>query len=229
MKNHLKRIATPRTWVIDRLSRTFITRPKPGAHSLAQGMPLSVILRDMVKVASTTAEVKKILNNKEVLVDGKRRKDHRLIVGLFDIISIPELKQQFRIVLSSKGKLTAVTIPAEEAKTKVCRVEGKTKVAKGKIQLRLHDGRTLLYDKDVNVGDSIVLQLPEAKVSEVIGLAKGVFVHLTGGKYAGGNGTLKEIKGTEAIFTRDKQDIETAKKYLFVLGKKESTITIRQR
>ena len=98
MKNHLKRIATPRTWVIDRLSRTFITRPKPGAHSLAQGMPLSVILRDMVKVASTTAEVKKILNNKEVLVDGKRRKDHRLIVGLFDIISIPELKQQFRIV-----------------------------------------------------------------------------------------------------------------------------------
>jgi len=40
MKNHLKRIATPRTWVIDRKAETFITRPKPGAHSLYFGMSL---------------------------------------------------------------------------------------------------------------------------------------------------------------------------------------------
>ena len=40
MKNHLKRIASPRTWLINRKSNTFITRPKPGAHSFEHGISL---------------------------------------------------------------------------------------------------------------------------------------------------------------------------------------------
>ena len=107
--HHLKRIAAPRTWLVQRKENTFIIRPKPGAHSLEYGLSLGVILRDVLKVGKTLAEVKKILNNKEILVDGKRRKDYRFIVGLFDVISIPALKQYHRVSLDNKGRITFIS------------------------------------------------------------------------------------------------------------------------
>ena len=69
MKNHLKRIASPKTWAIARQGATFVVRPNPGAHSLAMGLPLSLILRDLLQLASTMSEAKKILHRREVLPD----------------------------------------------------------------------------------------------------------------------------------------------------------------
>ena len=51
MKNHLKRIAAPKSWLINRKSSTFIVRPNPGAHALDKGLPLGVIIRDNLKLA----------------------------------------------------------------------------------------------------------------------------------------------------------------------------------
>ena len=61
-KNHLKRIASPKTWKIGRKLHTFISRPNPGPHSLPMGMPLNIVLRDLLKFADTSYEVRKILS-----------------------------------------------------------------------------------------------------------------------------------------------------------------------
>ena len=106
MKNHLKRIASPRTWLINRKQNKFTVRPKPGAHSLEQGLALGIVVRDLLKLASTMMEVKKLLNDQEILVDGKRRKDYRFITGLFDVITIPVLKKSFRVLLDAKGHVS---------------------------------------------------------------------------------------------------------------------------
>ena len=90
MKNHLKLIAAPKTWFVPRKTNVFTLRPSPGAHSLSYGMPLGLLLRDQLKVASTMGEARKIISNKEVLVDGVARTDHRFIVGLFDVLSSAE-------------------------------------------------------------------------------------------------------------------------------------------
>mgnify|MGYP001420974342 CR=1 FL=1 len=227
MKNHLKRIASPRTWVIDRKSNKYIMKPNAGGHSQDSGLALGLILRDNLKLASTMNEVRKILNNKNILVDGKRRKDPKFIVGLFDVISIPLLKKSFRLVFDKKGRILVKEISEKESTIKVSKIVGKTVLVKNKIQLNLHDGKNILSDDGAKVGDSVVLSLPDLKVKEVLPLKEGVTIFLTKGKHGGSVGKLKGIKNNEATYSVDGKDVETARNYLFVIGdEKGSKIVI---
>ncbi len=227
MKNHLKQIAAPRTWFIQRKTQVFTISPNPGAHSLEYGMPLGLLLRDNLQVASTTGEVRKILNSKEVLIDGVARTDHRHIVGLFDVLSIPKLKKQYRMLLDVKGRLTLTEITAAESAVKLAKVVGKTALKGGKIQFNLHDGRNITSNATANVGDTFVLALPTVKVTKILSVKKGAKVFLTKGKHAGDVGVLAEIKGVEATYTVDGANIDTAKDYLFVVGEKDTEIKLR--
>jgi small subunit ribosomal protein S4e len=226
MKNHLKRIATPRTWIINRKEQKFIIRPNPGAHSFERGLPLAVIMRDLLKLASTMGEVKKILNNKDVLVDGKRRKNPAFIVGLFDVISFPDLKKSYRSSLDDKGRLVLTESPAGESAVKLSKVVGKTVLKGGKIQFNLHDGKNIISKEKAKVGDSLLLGLPKLEIKKVLPLKIGMKVFLTSGKYAGDTGVLKEIKGTEVIYSSHENEVETAKDYLFVVGDKKTEIKV---
>ena len=226
MKNHLKRIPSPRTWSIDR-KRKFIVRPSPGAHPFEMGMALAVILRDKIGLASTVSEVKKLLNNKEILIDGKRRKDHRFIMGLFDVLSIPSLKKSYRLMLDYKGRIIVNEITEEDGKLKVCKITGKTVLQGGKIQYNLHDGKNLISDKTAGVGDSFLIAFPKNEIKEVLSLKPGAKVFLVKGKHGGDLGTLKEINGDEVVYDVDGKEVETAKGYVFVVGNKETAIKVR--
>ncbi len=228
MKNHLKRIAAPRTWVLDRHERTYTLRPNSGSHTLESGLALGFILRDILKLGATTHEVRKILINTEVLVDGKRTKDYRFMVGFFDVLSIPELKKHYRVIFDRKGRLTIIEIPATESNVKVSKVVGKSLICGGKVQLHLYDGKNILSDVTVKVGDSILVSLPDLKVKEVFPLNVGSAVFLAQGKHSGDMGTVKELKPEEAIYTSSKGDVATARSYLFVVGSKKPIITLQQ-
>ncbi len=227
MKNHLKRIASPRTWIINRKQNVYITRPKPGAHKMEAGLPLGVILRDDLKLAATMAEAKKVLHNNDILVDGKRRKDYRYIVGLFDVISIPKINKSYRVIFNKKGKILFIEIDQKEANFKVCQIVGKTVLAKGKIQLNLHDGKNILSDTPAKVGDSVLLSLPDLKIKELLPLTKGATVFLTKGKHAGDVGSFKEFQAEDAIYVMGEKEIETARKYIFVIGKDTPLMEIK--
>ena len=58
-KDHLKRLAAPKTWGITRKNTKFITKPVPGPHGMQAGMPLSVLIKEILNYAGTTREVKK--------------------------------------------------------------------------------------------------------------------------------------------------------------------------
>lgn len=226
MKNHLKRISAPRTWVIDRKIRTFIVRPNPGAHSLDMGLPLGLLLRDHLSLAATTSEVRKLLHAHEVLVDGKRRKDHRHIVGLFDVLSFSDTKQAYRVVLDNKGRLVLIEIPEGEAQQKLCKIVGKKLVRKGIVTYHLHDGRTLRGEFTAKVGDSLLLDLSTNKVKQVVPLQEGSAIVLMKGKHGGDQGTVKSLSGNEATYLSNEGDVETAKKYLFVTGEKTPLLKV---
>ena len=66
VKQHLKRINAPKEWPLGRKQTTFVPRPLPGAHNMHSGMPLSMVLKDLLKYANTTREVKRILNDKQL-------------------------------------------------------------------------------------------------------------------------------------------------------------------
>lgn len=228
VKNHLKRIACPRTWHIARKGTTFITRPKPGAHPLQLAVSLSVFMRTMGKVAKSAKEAKKMLHDKEVFVDGKRRKDPKLPVGLMDVISFPAANEHFLVLIDSKGRLKARPLQAADTKSKLSRIESKSRIKGGRTQLNMSDGRNILVEKDTfKTGATLQLELPSQKILNHISFEKGVLIFLAGGKYAGSSGVLTEINGGAISFEdSNKQMISTAKKYAFIIGKEKPLIPL---
>ena len=65
-KNHLKRLAAPKSWNIKRKANVYVTRPRPGAHSMQESIPFTSFCKDLSNIAQTTKQVKYILNEKRV-------------------------------------------------------------------------------------------------------------------------------------------------------------------
>jgi len=219
MKAHLKRLAIPKTWDIKRKTTTFIMRPQPSGQGLNMSMPIQIVLRDMLKVAKTAKEVRYILNHKEIFVNGTRRKDPKIPVGLMDVLEIPDLKKSYRLLLSTRGKLIAVEIDDSEKSIKPCKILNKTHIKGGKIQLNFTDGGNLLIDKDAYKTDDVVLlDFKNKKITQHLKFEIKASAFLIGGSRIGYQCSVKEIKGDKVILNNKDGEFETSKKYVFVVG-----------
>lgn len=228
MSKHIKRYSAPKSWKIDRKSRKYIAKPSPGTHKTEHSLPLSVILRDVLKYATTKREARYILNKKNVLVDNIARLDHRFPVGLFDVLSFSGINENFRAVLDKKGKIAIVKIGKDESKIKPYKIIGKRKIG-GKVQLNLSGGKNILADEDkYKVGDAVLLDLEKNnKILEIIQLKKDALVYLTGGKHIGQTGKVQEIMGKRIIYkAEDGEEVETLKEYAFPVGKDKPLINL---
>ena len=228
MKNHLKKLAAPKTWPIKRRDNKFITRPLPGPHKFNLGTSIDTLFKTLLNYGSTSREVRNILNTKNVLIDGIRRKEPKFIVGLFDTIAIDDIGSYYRILLNKRGKLSHIPIKKEESRLKLCKIVGKTVLKKNKIQLNLFDGKNILVDKDsYKTGDSVLLSLPDNKIKKHVKLDKKISVFLTGGKHIGEIGTIQGIMGDKIIFRNQKGDnMETLKEHAFVIGEDKPLISL---
>ncbi|MBW2976669.1 30S ribosomal protein S4e [Candidatus Woesearchaeota archaeon] len=227
MSKHLKRNFAPRNWKINKKGIKFIAKPSPGPHKMSMSLPLNVIMRDILDYANTNREVRFILQNKDVRVDGSRIKDYRFPVGLFDVLSLDEVDEHFRVILDKKGKLDLIKIGKGESNLKLCRIAGKT-IVKGKTQLNLYDGKNIIAGEgNYKVGDSVLLALGKNELKESINLGKGVLIYLIGGKHTGHIGKVQDIIGNRILYKTEKGDIvETLKAYAFPVGKDKPLITL---
>jgi len=225
-QKHLSRITVPKSWKIRKKGIQWVTKPLPGPHPIELGMPLNLIFKDILKYAKTNKEVKRILNNQEILIDGVRRKEPRFILGMMDVISIPQTKESFRLLLNQKGHLILKKIEEKEAKIKLCKIIGKKPIKK-KIQINLHDGKNILLDKDnYKVGDSVLIELPSQKIIDHLKLEKNCLVYLTAGKHVGSLGLLQSVEQDKINYKTAGNDHITLKKYAFVVGKEKPVINI---
>jgi small subunit ribosomal protein S4e len=221
--NHLKRVAAPRTWPITRKTSKWVVKPTPGAHSEERGMPLVVVLRDLLHLADRSKEIKQILQEGKVLVDGRIRKDHRFIVGMFDTVAIPAINANYRVMIGDNGRFKLV--PIKDPSTKLCKIVNKTTVTGGKTQLNLHDGTTMLASNDYKAKDSILIKVPERTIDRHLNYGVGSLVLVADGKHAGEIGKVKEIKVVRSsspntvIITTEAGEFETIEPYVFVIGK----------
>ena len=227
VKQHQKRKSIPRTWALKRKESTWVTRPSPGAHSRIHGMSINTALKEMLRLTKTTKETRQVLQH--VLVNGRKVSDHRFIVGLFDVISFPKTKENFRIVLNQKGKLEFRKISEAEAKLRPAKILNKTRLKGGKLQLNLSDGTNILLKKnDYAAEDTLILENPSNTISAHLKLEKGALIYLIAGKHIGSSGAIKEIKGHMLAVTdaASKAAFETLKKYAIVIGKDKPMITL---
>lgn len=223
---HMKRIAVPKAVPItNKKEYTWIKKPVAGPHPRERCISLGVLLRDILHVASSTREIRRILTGRKVLVDGKARTEEKFPVGFMDIISFPDSKKHYRITVDWKGRLVPVEIDAKETGAKLLKVTGKHTAPKGKIVLELHDGRTLYGDNHVKVGDSILLKIPKQELATHMKLESGSRCLVQEGKHAGKIIKLREIlrrkggKRPEVLVEGEDGNFETVLEYLFVIGK----------
>ena len=137
-----------------------------------------------------------------------------------------ESKQFFRLTLSPTGKLIGIEIPAKESKTLVKRVENKTILKSGKLQLNLSGSANLIVDKTtVKTGDSVCIE--DKKITKEIPAKKGQTVLLISGRHIGAIGTVSDIQDSKLFIEKDGSTIETLRKFAYVLGEKKSEVTVR--
>ncbi len=232
MSKHMKRLNAPRALRIHRKEKKWTVKPSPGPHPIEKSIPLSLIIRDVLDLADTRRETKIIISNGEILVDGAVKKDYKHPVGLMDVISIPKLKKDYRVLFDRKGKLTLTEISSKDANWKLYRIQNKKVLKKNKKQLNLHDGANKIVDKDeYNTGDVLKIDLKNKKILDRYEFKKGSVSMITGGSHIGEIATIEKtdvISSSKSNISimKGENEFTTLQEYVFPIGKNNPTIKL---
>ncbi len=229
MSDHLKRLRAPDSWHIPKKVNKFITKTAAGPHN-ANAMPVAVWLRDHMGYALNMKEVKQILGQRDVIINGRPCRDPRMGIGIFDIISMPKIGKHFRILRDKKGRHKTIEIDAESAKTRLAKIRGKTTVPGGKVQLNLRYGGNILADNRYKPGDSVVLSLsPDERFTIVdhFPFAVGNMAMVIGGKHSGKIARITRIEKIPGsvpnrVFLVDESagtSFDTIDAYIYMVGR----------
>ena len=190
MSRHLKRQAVSKKWPIPRKGTKYLV--KPAAHE-NEGVPLLVLLRDILKVARTRKEVKKAIHDKNIIINTRIAKDEKHGLTLFDNITIVPSKKSYKLTLTPNGKFTVSEVSEKDAKTKTVKIVDKTILKGKKVQLNLSDGRNILSEETSKTNDSVILDLEKKKISKILPLKEKIKAVVIAGKHAGKIGEITKI------------------------------------
>jgi len=242
-RRHLKRKPAPTFWPIHRKEAVWTVKPNPGPHPIAESIPLTLVLRDMLGFAKTRGEVRAIISQEKVMVDGEVQREGLFPAGLMDVISIPTMEKWYRVLPSEKG-LMLHPISKDEAGFKLCKIEKKTILKGGNVQLNLHDGRNILINvKDPNKPeedvfktlDALKINLPTQEVSSHLKLTQGAPALIVGGKNIGRHGKIVTVEHREGqkrknalVIIEDSKGnrFQTTIEYVFVVGDTKPHISL---
>ena len=228
----LKRQMSPIFWGITRKDDRFVVTVRPGGHSKHLAIPSAVFIRDVLKLVTTLREAKSAIYGEKIKIDGVTRKSLHHGIGLMDVVELEGISDVYRLVPKDSMVLHPITINAAEKTKKLVKVTSKVTIKGSKTQLGFHDGRSLVSDTKVNVGDTCVMQIPEQKILDIIKLEKGAQVIVTSGINAGHIGKVDEIKEGSFVLPRraavniGERQIEIPTDLVMVVGKDKPVIQI---
>ena len=224
-QQHLSRLAAPAPWPIVRKVNKWVLRQYPGRHALTSSLPLGFVLRDVLSVAKTMKEVKYILHQGLVSVNGVVCRDPHVAVGFLDVVGLSSLHEYYRVVYTSRGKLHLLSIPASEKDLRLLRLVQKTVVSGGRLQLNFHEGTNIfVQESSAAVGDSILYDGSSKKIVAHYPLAKDAFIYLCGGHGIGTLGTVVDlvtrtaVRRARVLYDVQGQSHVTDLRYAFVVG-----------
>ena len=241
-KRHLKALAAPRFWPILRKEYTWVVKPSPGPHPIDRCMPLLLIVRNILKYAETAREARKLIAEGHFKVDGRVRRNYKYPVGLMDVIEVVTTGEYYRVIPVPTRVMDLIPIDKEEARYKLSRIENKTTVKGGHIQLNLHDGRNVLIrvsdptnpEEDIyETLGTLQITIPEQEILNYIPLKEGVIAIISGGRNVGRVGRVVSIKRgmrryRSIVTLEDKHGnkFQTSLDYVFPIGIDEPLIKL---
>lgn len=152
----------------------------------SDSVPLIVAIRDMLKLASTSKEVKGMVHNKKIKINGKNVKDVNEPICLFSIL---EADKNYLLNLLPTGRFDFVETKEKDRKLKI---KGKVSIKKEVFQYSLHDGTNVLSNKNFSVGDTLILS-NDNKIVKHIEMSKGKEIFVIAGNYMGKTGKVEDI------------------------------------
>jgi small subunit ribosomal protein S4e len=237
----LKRLNTPKFLRIKRKHGKFFVRPSPGPHEARFCLPLLHIVRDLFEIVDNYREAKKMIGRGFFKVDGRVVKDPNFPVGLMDVFSIDKIDEHYRVLPASHHGLNLNKITKDQANFKLCRINGKTTIKGGNIQLNLHDGRNILLNvKDPKNPkedtykrmDVLKISLPDQEILKKFEFKEDNLAIIMSGKNIGQVGKITRIKklfgpnASTVSIEHDDELTETLYDYTFIIGEEESEIHI---
>jgi len=237
----LKRLNTPSFLQIKRKHGKFFVKPSPGPHPSRVSLTLLHIVRDLLNIVDTYREAKKLIGLGYFKIDRKIVRNNSFPMGLMDVLSIEKMQKHYRILPDSQHGLILHEISEEESLFKLCRINNKTTIKGGHIQLNLHDGRNILIKvqdprnpkEDIYKRmDVLKISIPEQEINKILKFKEDNTAIIMSGKNIGQVGKIINIlkrfgpKASTVSIQHNGEHTETLYDYTFVIGEDSSEIDL---
>ncbi|MFB6155633.1 MAG: 30S ribosomal protein S4e [Haloferacaceae archaeon] len=225
MSNHQKRLSVPKSWPVERKTETFTIKAGAGPHG-ESGVPLLIVMRDVLGYADSKKEAQHALNENAVLVNGDAVSDVRRPIGMFDILEFTLRDEHYRVFPGEGGRLSLTPIDEADAESRLGKIVRKQQVAGGDTQLTLHDGINVRVadGSDYSTDDSLVIDNETKDIVAHFPFEEGALVTAIAGTHAGEIGTVEEItvtagsgNNTVAVAQESGDGFETIEQYVVVI------------
>ena len=226
MTRHQKRLSVPNSWPVERKEATWTVKAGAGPHGEA-GVPLLILLRDVLGYVDSKKEARYALNQDSVLVNGQAVSDESRPIGMFDILAFTQRDEYYRVFPDEGGRLALTAIAADAADSRLGKVVRKQQVNGGAFQLTLHDGTNVRIADDASAystNDSIVVDNETKEVVAHFPYEEGALVTAVDGQHAGEIGEVAEItvtpgsgSNTVRVVRDDDTEFETIEGYVVVI------------
>ncbi|NKE35565.1 30S ribosomal protein S4e [Natronococcus sp. JC468] len=223
MTKHQKRLSVPKSWPVERKTDVFTVKADAGPHG-EDGVPLVVLLRDVLGYVDSKKEARYALSEDSILVNGEPINDEQRPIGMFDIVAFPGREEYYRVFPDEGGRLALTEIDAEAADSRLGKIENKQQVSGGDTQLTLHDGTNVVVDEEYSTNDSIVVDNDDKSIVAHFPYEEGALVTAVRGNHGGKIGEVSEIDVTPGsgsnivtVETDDDEPFETVEEYVVVI------------
>ena len=225
MTRHQKRLSVPKSWPVERKTATWTVKADAGPHGEA-GVPLLIVLRDVLGYVDSRKEANYALNEGGVHVNGDVPSSVERPIGMFDILAFPEREEFYRVFPDEGSRLALTPIDADAAGSRLGKIVRKTQVTGGDIQLTLHDGANVRVDAETEyaTGDSLVVDNETKDIVAHFVYEEGALVTAVAGSHAGEIGTVEDITVTPGsgdnvvtVSQDDDEGFETVEEYVVVI------------
>ena len=114
---------------------------------------------------------------------------------------------------------------------KLCRINNKTTLRGGKVQLNLSDGTNILGSNEYGTKDSLILSIPDKQIVKHLKFMVGNLAMVVGGQHSGELGKIKEIREVKSsrhntVMISGEIDFETIEDYVIVIGEEKPEIRL---
>ena len=222
MTKHQKRLSVPKSWPVERKTETFTVKAGAGPHG-QDGVPLVVLLRDVLGYVDSRKEARYALSEDAILINGDAINDEQRPIGMFDIVAFPGRGEYYRVFPDEGGRLALTEIDEDAAQSRLGKIEGKQQVPGGDTQLTLHDGTNVIVEDEYDPKDSIVIDNDDKSVVAHFPYEKGALVTAVRGNHGGKVGEIDAIditpgSGPNSVgVSTDDGGFETVEEYVVVI------------